>query len=122
MAVKYPNLHLLIKNNDLPNLRVLGVKWMKNRNWNWQLWLCEIIEKVPNLIVLAGPKPIRFICWSTMVNDIFLDFYANFKNHSYASDWNSVREENMLLPKDISNNFTKPMFFLADIIKYVSDQ
>ena len=85
--------------------------------------LCEIIEREPNLIVLAGPKPIRFICWSTMVDDIFLNFYANFKKyHSYAPDWNSVREENMLLPKDISNNFTKPMFFLADIIKYVSDQ
>ena len=36
--------------------------------------------------------------------------------------WNSVNEAIMLLPQDVWNNFTKTMFFLRDIIKFVSDQ
>ena len=76
--------------------------------------LCEIIEREPNLIVLAGPKPIRFICWSTMVDDIFLNFYANFKKyHSYAPDWNSVREENNVTTKRYFKQFYKANVFLS---------
>ena len=36
--------------------------------------------------------------------------------------WNSVNVAIMLLPRDVSNNFTKTMFSLRDIIKIVSDQ
>ena len=36
--------------------------------------------------------------------------------------WNSVNETIMLLPKDVSNNFTKTIFSLRDIIKIVSNQ
>ena len=36
--------------------------------------------------------------------------------------WNSVNEAIILLPKDVSNNFTKILFSVRDIIKIVSDQ
>ena len=36
--------------------------------------------------------------------------------------WNSVNEAIMLLLKDVSNNYTKAMFSLRDIIKIVQDQ
>ena len=37
-------------------------------------------------------------------------------------NWNSVNKTNVLLLKDVSNNLTKTMFYLSDIIKIVSDQ
>ena len=36
--------------------------------------------------------------------------------------WNSVNGAIILLPKDVSNNFAKTMFYLRDIIKIVSDR
>ena len=36
--------------------------------------------------------------------------------------WNSVNEAIMLLPKDVSNNFTKTMLSLSDISEMVSDE
>ena len=49
--------------------------------------------------------------------------YTHIKpNVSVPWHWNSVNEAIILLPKDVSNNFTKAMFFLSDIIKSFSDQ
>ena len=36
--------------------------------------------------------------------------------------WNLVNEASTFIPNDASNNFTKKMFFLRDIIKIVSDK
>ena len=41
---------------------------------------------------------------------------------SVPRHWNSVNDVIILLPKDISNNFTKTMFSLRDITKNASDQ
>ena len=41
---------------------------------------------------------------------------------SVPRNWNSVNDVIILLPKDISNNFTKAMFSLRDITKNASDK
>ena len=43
-------------------------------------------------------------------------------NVSVPRHCNSVSASSMLLPKNVSNNFAKTMFFLRDITKIVSDQ
>ena len=54
--------------------------WMKNRLWDRQLWTCEIIERLPNMMVLVGPKLNSFLHPSNMVADIFKYFMPPFKN------------------------------------------
>ena len=53
------------------NLKVLGVMCMKNRFEKTALG-----GRVPNLTILAGPKPKNFLSHPTMVADIFKKNYV----------------------------------------------
>ena len=44
--------------------------------------MCEIIERVPNLTVLAGLKPKKCFCQPTMAPNIFHKFYTPFQNET----------------------------------------
>ena len=84
LAIKYVHFCLSIKVNFFSfSLLTQDVMWMKKRFQNRQLWVCEIIERVPNLMVLVCSKPKNFLRRPAMVTEIewtCWTLYAPFKN------------------------------------------
>ena len=61
-------------------IKVSGVyMWMKNRFYNSQLWVCEIIERVRNLTVIAGLKTPKI---SFFYFEFFLSLFKNVLAHA----------------------------------------
>ena len=83
LAIKYVHFCLSIKVNFFSfSLLTQDVMWMKKRFQNRQLWVCEIIERVPNLMVLVCSKPKNFLRRPAMVTEIewtCWTLYAPFK-------------------------------------------
>ena len=89
LAVKHAHLCLSIKVNvflnDSPNQEILRVMWMKNRHYDREIWTCETIEKVTNLVILADPKPKKLPSLAHHGLRHFSKVYAPFKtNRNYT--------------------------------------
>ena len=58
--------------------------------WDKQILKGEIIDRVPNLTVLADPKPKYFFRRPTIVVDILKSFMPPFKKKTSLRPWSSV--------------------------------